>query len=136
MFETFDHTADVGLRVRARDLDGLFAEAAHGLTSLLVDNLDAIRPQQDAAINIDGNELDYLLFDWLNELLYRFETEHSLFSEFDVRVTERGLTATLRGEQLSAERHQLSHEVKAITYHQLKVEPTEEGWLAEMIVDI
>ncbi len=136
MYETFDHTADIGLRIRAADLDGLFVEAAKGLFSLIVENPSAVRPLEEFSFQVTGNDQDYLLFDWLNELLYQFETGGILFCEFDVHVDDDGITAIARGESADAERHQLVHEVKAITYHHLKVEETEDGWLAELIVDI
>ena len=59
-----------------------------------------------------------------------------LFSRFEVKVRPDGLTAAAWGEELDRERHELGHEVKAITYHGLKVEETANGWLAELIVDI
>jgi SHS2 domain-containing protein len=136
MYEIFEHTADLGLRVSAVDLDALFRDAASGLFAMVVDNLDEVNPLQTVEFQIDGIERDYLLFDWLNELLYRFDTEHLLFSQFDVSVSATGLTATARGEPLDAGRHRLSHEVKAITYHHLKVEQSSDGWHAELIVDI
>ena len=136
MYETFEHTADLGLRVRAADLETLFAEAGRGLVSILVDKLDDIRPEHEAKITVDGSQTDYLLFDWLNELLYRCDSGHWLFCDFTVQLNESGLTATARGETYDPGRHRLSHEVKAITYHQLRVELTDDGWLAEVIVDI
>ena len=136
MYEIFEHTADLGLRVSAANLDALFRDAAIGLLAMVVDNLDEVNPLQAVQFQIDGAERDYLLFDWLNELLYRFDTEHLLFSQFDVSVSDSGLQATARGEPLDPGRHRLSHEVKAITYHHLKVEQTADGWHAELIVDI
>ena len=137
MYETFAHTADLGLRVRAANLDELFVDAARGLTSFLVANLDAVRPVEEIHIELEGDSLDYLLFDWLTELLYRFETEHWLFRQFDVAVAQDGkLSATCRGERMDVTRHQMDHEVKAITYHGLRVEQTHDGWFAELIVDI
>ncbi len=136
MFETFEHTADLGLRIRAADLDTLFAEAAQGLFSVLVEDLTTVRPAQAVAVRIDGDERDLLLFDWLKELLYRFDAEHLLFSKFDVKVGLGSLSATAWGEPLDRSRHVLDHEVKAITYHGLRVEPVEGGWEAEVIVDI
>ena len=136
MYETFEHTADLGIRVRAAELDALFADAARGLFSVLVEDLDAVRPEREVTVRIDGREKDYLLFDWLNELLFRFETERWLFSEFTVTVSDSGLAACARGEPVDLGRHQLSHEVKAITYHHLGVEQTVDGWCAEVIVDI
>jgi len=136
MFETFDHTADLGLRIRAATLDKLFAEAGQAMFSALVEDLTSIQPRERFEIVIHGANREYLLFDWLKELLYRFEADHMLFSRFEVRVGDAGLSATAWGEALDWERHVLSHEVKAITYHELKVERTRDGWLAEVIVDI
>jgi SHS2 domain-containing protein len=79
---------------------------------------------------------DYLLFDWLNELLYVYETQRVVLVEFDVRFRNDGLTATARGEHIDPSRHELDHEVKAITYHGLRVVCEHDHWLAEVIVDI
>lgn len=136
MYETFDHTADLGLRVRAADLETLFIEAGRGLTSMIVANLDEVRPVCEIALSVPGTRPDELLFDWLSELLYLFETRHLLLTDFEVQIDESGLRATARGEEADDTRHQLEHEVKAITYHGLKVEPADGGWLAEIIVDI
>ncbi len=136
MYETFEHTADLGLRVRAPDLDTLFAEAAEALFSVVVEDLGAVRPLHRHEVQVAGGDREYLLFDWLKELLYRFDAEHLLFRRFEAKVTEAGLTAAAWGEPLDRDRHELAHEVKAITYHGLRVEQTADGWLAEVIVDI
>lgn len=134
-YELFDHTADLGLRVVAPDLDTLFADAAACLTSAMLENPEAIRPAIEHTLEVAGTDPEYLLFDWLRELLHRYE-DGFLYSAFAVRTDADGLKALLRGEPIDRGRHQLSHEVKAITYHELKVERTESGWLAEAIVDI
>jgi SHS2 domain-containing protein len=136
MYEFFDHTADLGLRIRAADLDTLFAEAACALFAVIVDNLDAVRPLQQVDVSLTGADRDELLFDWLRELLYRFDAEHLVFGRFEAHVAADGLTGTAWGEPLDRSRHELAHEVKAITYHGLRVEQTAAGWLAEVIVDI
>ena len=136
MYEVFEHTADLGLRMQARDLNCLFAEAGRALFSVIVANLDEVQPRQPAEYQVKGSELDYLLLDWLNELLFTFETQRILFSEFQVRVDPEGLHAVARGEPVEAQRHRLDHEVKAITYHNLRVAHTDGGWEAEVIVDI
>lgn len=136
MFETFDHTADIGLRVSAETIEELFIDAARGLTSLLVENVDDVRPTQTETIRLAGSEVDYLLFDWLNELLFRFETGKLLCCEFHVRLSDQGLQATVRGETSDPTRHRLAHEVKAITYHGLSVQQTASGWQTELILDI
>lgn len=136
MYQTFEHTADLGLRVRAHDLNTLFAEAGRGLFSIVVENLNDVRPAQARNFEIAGADREYLFFDWLNELLFVCDTERMVFAEFDVQVNEVGLVACARGEPLDPARHRLTHEIKAITYHHLKVEQTPDGWLAEVIVDI
>jgi SHS2 domain-containing protein len=136
MYETFEHTADVGLRVRAASREELFADAAKGLFSLLVANLDDVEPVQERVIRVGGLEDDLLLFDWLNELLFLFESEKLLLAEFQVTFGAGELVGRCWGEGLVPGRHQLEHEVKAITYHGLKVEAGDSGWLAEVIVDI
>lgn len=136
MFETFEHTADLGLRIRAPDLNGLFVEAARALFSTIVEDLATVEPRQSLEIDLPGEETEYLLFDWLRQLLFHFDSEHLLFGEFAVAVSATGLHGTARGEPLDRSRHVLDHEVKAITYHGLRVEQTADGWLAEFIVDI
>jgi SHS2 domain-containing protein len=136
MYETFDHTADLGLRIRAADLNELFAEAAQALFATIVEDLDTVAPARKLDVAITGTDHAYLLFDWLKELLYHFDAEHLLLSRFEVRMGEDGLQASAWGELLDRTRHELTHEVKAITYHGLRVEPSADGWLAEVIVDI
>jgi SHS2 domain-containing protein len=136
VFETFDHTADVGLRVTAPTLRELFIEAARGVSSLIVTNLDDVQPVEERKVRVAGTEHDYLFFDWLNELIYLLDREHLVFSQFDVTFDTEGLTGICRGEVIDRARHQLEHEVKAITYHGLKVEHRTDGWLAEVILDI
>jgi SHS2 domain-containing protein len=136
MYETFEHTADLGLRVTAADLPELFCEAARGLFSIIVADPKDIVARQQERIEIVGQHRDELLFDWLSELLYLFESRRLLLADFEVEIDAAGLRAVVRGEPWTPDRHPLEHEVKAITYHGLKVEPTDGGWLAEVIVDI
>ena len=136
MHELFDHTADLGLRIRAPDLDTLFAEAGACLLACMVDDPRSVRPVESQAVALDGTDREFLLFDWLRELLTRSDEARMLWCEFDVAVSPAGLTAAIRGEPFDPARHLLSREVKAITYHGLKIEDVEGGFLAEVIVDI
>ena len=136
MYETFEHTADVGLRARAPDLNTLFGEAARAMFSVMAGDMDAVRPQEEITVLLGPDDLDALLRDWLAELLYAFHTRKLLLAEFTVAMSEAGLRGTARGEPLDAARHKADVEVKAVTWHGLKVERTEDGWLAEVIVDI
>ena len=136
MFEFFEHTADLGLRVRAADLDGLFRDAAIGLFAMIVEPAPHGRPTGRRPFEIAGEQVDFLLIDWLSELVYVFDTERSVLGDFDVSVTDRGLRGSAACFALDSGEFRLLREVKAITYHGLKVERSEDGWLAEVIVDI
>jgi len=136
MFELFEHTADLGLRVSANSLEELLTEAARGLLAMLVANPDAVRPVQEKRFQLPAEDSSYLLFDWLSELLYAFETDKLLFSAFELQLHNNQFFAICRGEPMEPARHQMEHEVKAITYHGLKVEQSPDGWHAEVIVDI
>jgi SHS2 domain-containing protein len=136
MFEIFAHTADVGLRIRAPNLNALFADAGRGLFSVIVANLDDVAQTHGAEFAIEGGNLDFLLVDWLAKLLEVFETRRLLLATFEVAVTSTGLRASAKGEPVDWQRHRLEHEIKAVTYHGLKVEQVNGQWVAEAILDI
>lgn len=136
MFELFEHTADLGLRVRAASLQELLASAGQGLLAMLVANPTSVAPRQTVTIRLTADDPSYLLFDWLSELLYAFDSRKLLLAQFDVELTGLTLVATCRGEPMDAARHQMDHEVKSITYHGLRVAESAGIWQAEVIVDI
>lgn len=136
MHETFEHTADLGLRIVGGDLNTVFVEAAEALFSAIVENLHGVRPLQQKDLVLAGDDREFLLFDWLRELLYWFDAEGLVFGQFAVAVSDAGVKGTAWGEPFDPDRHVPLHEVKAITYHGLRLEPMAEGWLAEVIVDI
>jgi SHS2 domain-containing protein len=136
--ETFEHTADVGLRVRGGSLDDVFRTAAEGLFDYVVANRDAVRDLDRESVELAGDDPADLLAAWLNELIFRCETRHRLYARFDVAVGADGrhLRAEIGGESIDRDRHVLDHEVKAVTRHGLSLLPEGRGWLAEMILDI
>jgi SHS2 domain-containing protein len=137
MHEVFEHTADLGLRIRSGTLDALFSEAGTALFELIVENMDAVKPLVSRQIRIEQAEIDLLFFDWLNELLYLSDSEQLVLCRFEVCINHTLLEAAVWGEPRDEARHQLDHEVKAITYHQLKLQQEPDGqWLAEVILDI
>jgi SHS2 domain-containing protein len=136
MYEYFDHTADVGIRLSAPDLNTLFADAGRAFMGLIVENVEDVRPEQEFEFHVEGAERDYLLFDWLSELVRHFESTGVVLSRFDVQVGTGGLTARGWGEPLDPARHHLGNEVKAVTYHQLAVGQSDGGWTAQVILDI
>jgi SHS2 domain-containing protein len=136
MHEIFEHTADFGIRARAENLNDLFADAARGLFSLIVANLDSVAMVEQVHIQLISDNREDLLHDWLSELLFTFSTRRLVLADFEVSVSPTGLSATVRGEPIDVNRHAIEVEVKAITWHALKVEKNFDGWLAEVIVDV
>ena len=106
--EVFDHTADLGLRVTASDLDDLFRTAAEGLFDVVTADRGGIEPREPEAATVEADSLENLLVAWLNELIFRVETKRRLYGRFDVAVDAAGgprLTATLWGEPIDRDRH-------------------------------
>ena len=136
MYELFDHTADVGLRVKAPDLARLFCEAAEGLFSVIVEEIHQGAPSRRLDFRLEAEGAEFLLVDWLSELLYVFDTKRLLLDAFEVDLRGTSLEATALARPLDENRDRLLREVKAVTYHGLRVEATEDGWLAEVILDI
>lgn len=132
-FEEFDHTADVGIRAYGRTLDELFANAAAGMFSLITD-LEAVRPVGEYEVRIAAKDLKALLFDFLSELLFLHETEKVLLAEFETRVAGLAVDARVRGERIDRDRHPLHLSVKAVTYHEMEVDPGK--GVAQVIFDI
>ncbi|MEW4566234.1 archease [Tautonia sp. JC769] len=136
--EHFEHTADVGFRVRAGDLPDLFRTAAEGLFDYIVVNRDRVQAVESETVSLRAESPGDLLIDWLNELIFRCETLHRLYTRFDLTLSEdgRSLDATIVGEAIDRDRHVLDHEVKAATQHGASLGRTGDGWIAELILDI
>ena len=135
-----EHTADVGLELRAATIDELFVDAAAGLVDVITDAA-SVEPHAERAVEVEAAALDLLLVAWLEELLYRFDVDGELYARGAARVVEGAsgawsVQARLAGERFDSARHPLKVQVKAITYHELEVARDEQGWRARVIFDI
>lgn len=135
-FRVLEHTADVGFEAYGATRQLVFANAARALTELMVD-ATALAPRTTAEFQVEGDSASGLLVNWLSEILYRFDAEGWLYADFEItRLSERALAARARGEKFDRARHTVKVQVKAITYHQLRLEETAQGWRAQVYVDI
>jgi len=135
-FETFEHTADIGLAARGRTLEELFENAAMGLVDLMVDPA-GLREETRLEVSVSAQDRDALLVAWLNELLYVLDARGFLPRRCRVtRISDTDLTAELWGERVDRERHTLRRLVKAATYHGLRVANTNGRWEARVILDL
>jgi SHS2 domain-containing protein len=132
-YEEIEHTADVGIRAYGHSLDELFPNAAEGMFSLIAD-LASVQAVGEIEVRLTADDLPTLFLRWLTELLYVHETQHLLFSSFDVRVDGTSLQGHARGEAIDKERHELKLVIKAVTRHGLTVDPKK--GIAEVIFDI
>ena len=135
-FKFIDHTADIGVAAYGADMKQVFAIAARGLFSLIVE-LDRVSEKTARAVQVTAPDREALLVNWLNELIYLFEAKGILFRRFEIAdITATALKATAYGEKINLAKHQLKTQVKAATYHQLKIERNGAGWKALVIFDV
>ncbi len=135
-FQILEHTADVGFEAFGQTREEVFVNAARALMHLLVD-VAGVRVVRALDIQVEASTGPELLVNWLSELLYLHETERMLFRDFEIRhLDDRSLRATAAGETFDPLRHRIQLQVKAITYHQLRLASTAEGWRAQVYVDI
>lgn len=132
----FEHRADIGVEGVGQSPEEAFAQAALALTAIVCDPA-AVAPRTALEVDCEAPDLELLLTDWLNALIYRMATERMLFSAFEVHIDDGRLHATIRGEPVDRERHQPAVEVKGATYTALSVTQNEHGlWTARCVVDV
>ena len=152
-FEVIEHPADVGFRAYGSSLEELFANAALAMMSLGCE-LAAVEEREQREIAATGGDLEALLYSWLAEILAVGDAEQFVFRRAEItqlsppgkaQASERGAsteTATgrvrgiVRGEKFDRARHHAGTYIKAVTYHQLRVERTPEGWRAQVFLDV
>lgn len=121
-FKLIEHTADVGLLAYGETLAEAFANAAYGMFSIIAE-LDEVQETESRRVEISEEDLEGLLFEWLNSLIYLFDVEMLLFKRFDIIYLDGcQLKAICHGEKNDPSRHHLKTGVKSATYHMLKVD--------------
>ena len=135
-FEYLDHPADIGFRAWGGTLEELFANCAHALVNLILDP-SGIRPEVEHSFSAGAGDVESLLVNFLNEVLYLVDGRRLALAAFEIAVlTDTRVECVARGEPRDPVRHRAKLVVKAVTYHQLKVARATEGWVAEVYVDI
>jgi SHS2 domain-containing protein len=133
-FEFIEHTADIGFRAYGSTLAEAYANAGYALFTVITDP-ETVREVESRKVELQEDNPEALLFEWLNILIYLFDTETILFKRFEINHFEDGeLSATCHGEKYDASRHELKTGVKSATYHMLEVD--RERKLVQVILDI
>jgi len=130
-------TADVAFIAYGKDLNELFTNAALAMFEVMI-NTKQIKPKVEKKIKVKAEDLNSLMFSWLNGLLVYVDGENLVFSKFDVKIDEKKfeLKANCKGEKINRKKHETRTAVKSCTYHQMKIEKVKSGWKAQVILDI
>jgi len=135
-YEIIEHTADVGIRAWGTTLAESFENAAKGMFAIITNNskIDKIGEYE---IVLDAGDAEQLLVDWLSELLFLNSAQNLVFGAFKVELDNnyRHLHAIVGGEKYNRKKHGYGTEIKAITYHMLKVEK-KPPYTVEVLFDI
>lgn len=132
-YEVVEHTADWALRVYGADWEQLLINAAIGMSSLLVSDLNLITTEEELSIELEAIDAETLLVDWLSELAYWAEVRQLVFRDYSLnQVTENRLSAVVRGSQVP----ELLKHIKAVTYHELRISKTDSGLVTTVVFDV
>ena len=135
-FEIIEHPADVGFLAYGSTLEELFANAALAMMSLGYE-LDAIEERQRREISAEGRDTEELLFEWLSDILAISDAEKLVFRRFEIAELGAGrIRGAAWGEKFDRARHRAGTYIKAVTYHQLRVEKKDDGWTAQTYLDV
>ncbi len=133
-WEELEHTADLSIRVWGESLADLFVTAAEGLTGLLAEAPGEVPLTTTETLHLNAMDVESLLVDWLNELLFLSEGETlRVFVAFEIEaLSETALTARVRGGPVA----RFANYIKAATFHRLAVRQTETGYETTLVFDI
>jgi len=133
---TFNHTADLGIEVYGEDQKHLFVNAGLALFDLITD-IDKVETKTSLPLTAEGINLEDLMVSWLRELLYLHQVKGYLFRDFVIHeISDEVIKATVKGEKFNPRRHELIREIKAATYHQIKVACEKRTWISRIVFDI
>jgi SHS2 domain-containing protein len=139
-YEYLEHTADIKFMAYGKSLEEVFENSALAMFNVMIDT-EQVSGETRKEIFLKAPDLESLLVDWLSELLYIFEVDEIVFREFKVEkikeeAGEYSIIAQAVGEEYYPESHPFKTEIKAVTYNQLEITKTDDGWKAQVVVDI
>jgi SHS2 domain-containing protein len=137
-FEFIEHTADIGIRVKAKTLEELFSFSAKSLFFIVIGDVSS-KCHVTREIELEAGTIEDLLVVWLNELLSLFYTYGFFPSNPVIYIKQnpvKSLRAKIKGFRLNPYSMRLKQEVKAATYHNLKITKNSKGYVGEIIFDV
>jgi SHS2 domain-containing protein len=135
-YELIEHTADIGIRIFGSRKEDIFINAAYAMFDIMVES-KAIDFKLKHSLTIKAADTEELLICFLNELIYLFVSKEFLPAKFKIVEMDRQcLSVEVSGERFNPKRHKLKTEIKAATYHNLKIEKNTAGYQTEIIFDV
>lgn len=136
-FNLLDHTADMGIVVRAPDREALFRDAARVMLQLLWKGPGPSPASRRMRLTVEGDDWEDLMVRWLSEILYLLEGEHRVVTVVEVRTpVPYRLEALMKWASFDPHRHEIVNEIKAVTYHQIAVRQKPTCWEARIVFDL
>jgi SHS2 domain-containing protein len=133
-------TADAAFEACGETVEETFLSAAEATIGVMIENPETIRARERISIHLENDELDMLLFDFLQEIIYFKDSRRLLLRmrslHIDLARSPLMLTAEAAGETMIPGYHPLLTDVKAVTLHRFGIEQNENGWTATVVLDI
>ncbi|BBG24373.1 archease [Sulfuracidifex tepidarius] len=135
-FEFFDHTSDVGVRAFGDTLEEAFENSALAVFELMTDT-SKVKAEREFKVEIDGLDMENLLYKWIESLLAEYDYSLTLFSRFQVKIDQDNLrlNGAAYGERFDPKIHERRTVVKAMTYHELEIKRNGR-YIITFVVDI
>ena len=135
-FELLEHPSDIGMLAQGASREEALTAASQALVTILVDPRP-FRPLEERDFRAGGPDEAAQIVNWLNEILFFFDTEGMVFVEFAIDAWTPGeIKGRAKGERMDLDRHEFRTAVKAATYHQFESHSTPEGWEIRVFVDV
>jgi SHS2 domain-containing protein len=138
-FEILEHTADIGIAAYGKNKREVFINAAKGMFEIIAGETKNLKENFYDKIKLEADNLEGLLFAWLNELLYIGETRLVILNKFQIKeLFDFQIKAEVGGAKINSPCIKIEREIKAVTYHRLEIKKDEESglWRAQVIFDI
>jgi SHS2 domain-containing protein len=139
-FEFLEHTADVFIRAHGKTMEEAYENAALAMFETMTDS-EKIAQTQEQTLEVEAEDQYALLYNWLEALLVKFETENILCSKFQISDWKETadtfkFKAKVWGEKFDSLKHPQKVAVKAITYHRMVIIREKDRVVLEFILDI
>lgn len=138
-YKDLGHVSDALIEVEGRSVEEVFEDAAIALIDTALD-IGRVEKKLKKNIEVTSNDLEHLLYNWLEAVLIELEVEKRVYSEYSLRIFKSNggyrLAAEALGEVFDPEKHHPKVEVKAVTYHLMEVAVKENGVTAKFLLDL